>query len=291
MYHDTAWNLAPAAPGSTRADSGLTPFDPGATSIARVYNALVDGAANFRADRAISRQLLDAQPALPHWVATTRKCVDRALHAAVQDEPPLVLDMGPGDPQAFGPVHQAAWRANPDTEVVLVDIDRTVVAAARAAAATDPRVSVLRGDLRDASRVLAHPSVRGAIKDGRKIALIMANVLHFVPDNPVDRDALLGPWLEALPFGSTLIITHASDSPLMTADERHALAAYQKEVAPLALRSADAGARLLRDWDLGDTGVKNPGMLGTVPESDPWPDDVYRLPGWAAVARKSRRMV
>ena len=63
-----------------------------------------------------------------------------------------------------------------------VDNDPVVVSHARALRCTAPGVCAFQGDLRDPPGILGHPDLRAVIDLGEPVAIVLAAVLHFIPD-------------------------------------------------------------------------------------------------------------
>ena len=134
----------------------------------------------------------------------------------------------------------------------------------------DDRSIVLHGDLVDADLVLTHPGVRYLIDFTRPVCLLLVAVAHFIPDT----EALIGVlarYREALPAGSFVILSHASDegSPWEAEQARQV---YNRTTSPLVLRSRAEVAQLLDGWQLIEPGLCSSGewhpevddALGTV---------------------------
>jgi SAM-dependent methyltransferase len=188
-------------------------------SIARVYDALLGGSANFPADRAVAQQMIDSVPGVTEAPRLNRAALGRAIRylttVAGIDQ---FLDLGSGLPTQDN-VHQVAQRYLPSARVAYVDNDplvlaqsRALLAGSRSAAPGDPDGSddqtiVVTADIRQPDQVLSDPDVRRLIDFDRPVGLIMCAILHHLLDEeePVE---LVARYREALAPGSHLFITH-----------------------------------------------------------------------------------
>jgi S-adenosyl methyltransferase len=86
-----------------------------------------------------------------------------------------------------------------------------VVLRARALLCTAPEVCAFEGDLRDPPGIVGHPDLRTVIDLGAPVAIVLAAVLHHVPDedSPHKLAAML---MTAVAPGSYLVISHATAS-------------------------------------------------------------------------------
>jgi hypothetical protein len=77
-----------------------------------------------------------------------------------------------------------AQRAVPSSRVVYADNDPMVLAHARAllTSTKEGRSAYIRADLRDPAAVPADPVTQEVLDFSQPVALVLAAVLHFVPD-------------------------------------------------------------------------------------------------------------
>ena len=183
------------------------PFDASKPHVARVYDYLLGGKANFEADRAVGDRMLASIPAVQLGVRAQRDVLGRVVRYLVGEAGlRQLLDIGSGLPTADN-VHEIAQRIDPDTRVVYLDHDPIVRSHAEALLADDFSTFVVDGDLRDPAGILANPDVRKHLDWDQPIGLLMCGILHYVLDEerPADVVATL---YEALPSGSYVFIHH-----------------------------------------------------------------------------------
>jgi SAM-dependent methyltransferase len=176
---------------------------------ARMYDFWLGGHDNFAADRAAALAVSEAAPEAQLIAVENRKFLRRAVrYLAAEAGIAQFLDIGTGLPTQ-GNVHEVAQRVNPDARVVYVDNDPMVLAHSRALK-TGGNTAVIEADLRDPGTVLDHSSTRALLDFTQPLAVLLVAVLHFLSDNDGPH-AIVATVCDALPPGSYLVISHATD--------------------------------------------------------------------------------
>jgi SAM-dependent methyltransferase len=178
-------------------------------SVARLYDFFLGGHHNYAADRELGRKLIQAEPNARMIVRENRNFLRRAVEYLSDAGIRQFLDLGSGIPTQEN-VHEIAQRCHPEARVVYVDNDPGAVAHSKHLLRGDPLASVINADLRRPEVVLRHPEVRRLIDFTQPAGLLMVTVLHFVPDAD-DPAAIVAAYAEALPAGSYLAISHATN--------------------------------------------------------------------------------
>lgn len=189
--------------------SGRRPpeIDTSTPSVARVYDAVLNGKDNFAVDRAVRDQLLEIQPeglVLPRDNRAWLTRVVRYLSDVVGID--QFLDCGSGLPTADN-THQIAQRVHPQARVVYVDNDPVVLAHGRALLEENTVTRFVAGDVRHPRQLLSDPAMRQLLDFDRPVGLLHAGILHHVLDEDGPLDVLAG-YLDALAAGSHLAISH-----------------------------------------------------------------------------------
>ncbi|HEX4702181.1 MAG TPA: SAM-dependent methyltransferase, partial [Pseudonocardiaceae bacterium] len=122
--------------------------------------------------------------------------------------------------------------------------------------AGNERATVVRGDLRHPSQILAAHELRGMLDFDRPIALMLVNILHFISDDD-DPLGIIRQFHDELVPGSHLVIAHGSrDTEGMPNENLHsARVVYEQAVARTSLRSRPEVMGLFAGWDLVYPGV------------------------------------
>ncbi|WP_433304297.1 SAM-dependent methyltransferase [Actinoplanes sp. CA-030573] len=189
------------------------PFDPTVPAASRRYNAWLGGKDNFASDRASADEIAQAFPSIRAAVAQNRLCRDRMVrYLAAERGIRQFLDIGCGLP--LGPhVHEIAQEIVPRMRIVYVDNDPLVAVHARALMLVSPEgeAAFHDGDLCEPRSILE--AARDTLDFSQPIGLLLAAVLHFLPDT-AEALAAVRDLVEALPAGSHVALTHATYDPL-----------------------------------------------------------------------------
>jgi SAM-dependent methyltransferase len=223
---------------------------------ARMYDFFLGGKDNFAADREAAAHILRAAPFAHIMARENRAFLGRAVkflagEAGIRQ----FLDIGTGLPTTNN-VHEVAQAIAPASRIVYVDNDPLVLAHARALLTSSPegRTAYIHADLRAPDAIVSDPVARDVLDFTQPIALILAAVLHFVPDgdNPAK---IMKTLLDVLPPGSYLVASHISGEHV---PEREPEAHRPYRDAEIPIQSRDCGdfARLaFGDLDLVPPGV------------------------------------
>jgi trans-aconitate methyltransferase len=219
---------------------------------ARMYDYYLGGVHNFPADRAAADAVIERFPFIPEAARANRAFVVNAVRHLAESGVRQFLDIGSGIPTVDN-VHSVARRTQPGARVVYVDIDPVAVAESQEILHGDGQAVAVRGDVQQPGAVLDHPDVRRLLDLGRPVGVILAAVLHFVPEHRVADDAVAR-LVGAVAPGSHFVISHsaAESFSLFTATED----VYQRRTStPGTVRSRAEVERLFTGLDLLDPGV------------------------------------
>lgn len=225
-------------------------------SPARMYDYYLGGTHNFEVDRDAAERAIAAMPYTIQGARGNRDFLRRAVRMLVDSGIRQLLDLGSGIP-TVGNVHEVAQRRDPTTRVVYVDIDPVAVAHSSALLRRNSLAAVVQADMRDVDAVLSRPEVRDLIDFSEPVGLIMASVLHFVPDSSHPAEIVAG-YREAVPADSHLVLSHIGaqkepenrSGPL--ADFK---AVYQNTTNPVVLRTQPRIESLFDGFELLPPGV------------------------------------
>jgi hypothetical protein len=259
--------------------------DTGKANIARVYDYWLGGSHNFRADQDAARAMIAIEPNTRAIMRANRAFLGRAVRfLAAEAGIGQFLDIGSGIPTEHN-VHEVAHDVAPGTHVAYVDNDKVAVAHSKLILEDNPDVTVIQADLREPAKILADSAVQTLIDFTQPVAVLLAAVLHFIPDSD-DPAKIIGTLREAMAPGSYLAISHAClDTDPDFAATRES--AYRSRVAgQLSMRTSSEIAGLFEGFTLID-----PGLVWLPlwrPESDDdVPEDPERYWARAGVGRLS----
>ncbi|MGH3975690.1 MAG: SAM-dependent methyltransferase [Pseudonocardiaceae bacterium] len=179
-------------------------------SIARVYDAFLNGKDNYEIDRAVFRQVQQVAPECALLAWDNREFLIRATRfIASQTGITQFLDCGSGLPTAEN-THQAAQRIQPDARVVYIDNDPTVVAHGRALLEENDQTHFSAANIFKPDEVLNDEVVRTYLDFSEPVALFQIGTLHHYDGVPSPH-SIMTEYINALPSGSYVAISHFFD--------------------------------------------------------------------------------
>jgi SAM-dependent methyltransferase len=262
------------------------PIDTSVAHVARVYDYLLGGRANFKVDRDAAERAYAAWPGGLDGVRTDalahRAVLGRVVRYLVREAGiRQFLDIGTGIPKENN-VHEVAQREEAGSRIVYVDRDPIVLAHAHQLLRGTPEGTTryIQGELREPEAILAE--ARKTLDLSQPTAVLIFGVLHFFSDDE-DPQRVVSQITAALAPGSYLALTHlARDVEGKDISETFSrLNAMMAE--SVILRSHGEVAELFGEMELVEPGVVQ------LPEwrPDPGTATAGPLPMWCGVARKT----
>jgi SAM-dependent methyltransferase len=234
-------------------------------SIARVYDAALNGKNNYPIDREVLRQVATVAPQVNDLAWSNRNFLVRACRfLASQAGITQYLDCGSGLPTAEN-THQIVQRLQPTARVLYIDNDPVVLAHGRALLEENERTRFVAADIFAPEEVLSHPEVRSFLDWTKPIALIQNGTLHhYVGD---DTAGLMKTYNAALPSGSYTVVAHFLDPQTPKHSELARQMEYRFTHSPM-------GSGVFRTWDQIKAMFPGEEMVapGVVLCDDWWPD-------------------
>jgi hypothetical protein len=223
-------------------------------NVARIYDWLLGGKDNFAADREAGQRLLAAVPGVAKAARANRAFLGRAVRFLAEEAGiRQFLDVGTGLPTQ-GNVHEIAQATDPRTRVVYCDTDPMVVTHANALLANELTVAASQADLRDPDFLFTLPLERPLLDTSQPMAVLLAAVLHFLPDGD-DPWALVERIKWKLAPGSYVVISHATGDEILAEALRVVAEVYEGASAPGVARSREEIARFFTGLDLVEPGL------------------------------------
>jgi len=195
-------------PGERAPSREFPSFATNVPSHARVWNYWLGGRDHFAVDRAASRTILGAMPSLQQIARASRRFLADAVTLLAREYGVRqFLDIGTGLPTADN-THEVAQRIAPESRIVYVDYDLSVLRHAQALLTSTPegRTDFILADLRDPETILAEAA--RTLDFTRPVAIFLIAVLHFITDGD-DPHEIVARLLKAVPPGSFLVVLHA----------------------------------------------------------------------------------
>jgi O-methyltransferase involved in polyketide biosynthesis len=191
-------------PGGGCGDRVADPVAAGQPNMARMYSFWLHGKDHLAADRSAAGKVLDLFPEVADVACANRAFLARVVRYLTERGITQFIDLGSGFP-ASPNVHEAARLVIPDARVVYVDRDPVVLAHARALLATDDKVGVVAGDIRDPQGLLADPVLTTVIDSTMSTGILLLSVLHFLTS--AEADPAVVAFRKWMPPGSYLVIS------------------------------------------------------------------------------------
>ncbi|WP_280376913.1 SAM-dependent methyltransferase [Nocardia wallacei] len=228
-------------------------IDMNTPSIARMYDYVLGGGANFETDRQAADAIPEGMPGSREWARANRFFVGRAVTALSELGFDQFLDLGSGAPTVGSP-HEIALRHNPAARVAYVEREPVAVEYANKMLADQPQVSMTWADLRDIDSVLAAPGVAGLLDFDRPVAVLAMAVLDLLED--IDPAELTAAYRDACSAGSALGISHAVGLTLTLEQQEQVLSVMRRTNTPGAgFGTIDDVAALLHGYTLLEPGI------------------------------------
>ncbi len=184
--------------------------DPTRASIARVYDAFLNGKDNYEIDREVLRGVQKAAPEAQELATDNRGFLIRACRfLASQTDVTQYLGCGSGLPTAEN-THQVVQRINPDSTVVYVDNDPVVLAHGRALLEENTHTHFSAADIFNPPEVLEDEVLRSYLDWTQPVALLHLGTLHHYTGERNHAD-IMQQYVDALPSGSYVAISHFLD--------------------------------------------------------------------------------
>ncbi len=196
---------------SPSAKPGPNGANPKRANIARVYDAFLGGQDNYEIDRQVVRSAARVAPEVRGMATENRDFLIRVCRfLAAEAGVSQYLDCGSGLPTAEN-THQVVQRINPDARVVYVDNDPVVVAHGRALLEENEQTFFADADIFNPREVIDHGVVREHIDFSTPLAFLQLGTLHHHEGSRERPAEIMKEYIDALPSGSYVAISHFFD--------------------------------------------------------------------------------
>lgn len=250
-------------------------------STARIYNYLLGGKAWSAVDEEAALKVIRSAPDAPIVARENMRFAGRAASwAVVRYGIRQVVDIGVGilDEVPIPSVETCVKAAAAGTRVLAYDHDDVVLAHARVL--RPGYGGVLAGDVTDLDGIFGHPQAEDLIDPAAPIVVVLAAVLHFVPD----AGAVMADLRRRLAPGSVAVLSHATSTKTDGSRVTAMTKAYRGASSQIVFRTEEEIRALAAGWDI----VTPPGLVD-VQSWDPAgaytgpPSETVRVVGMAAV--------
>ncbi|OHV42950.1 hypothetical protein BCD48_29640 [Pseudofrankia sp. BMG5.36] len=246
-----------------------------------MYDYFLGGKDNFEVDREAAAKVDAALGRTVTYdvVWENRRFLQRATRWLASAGIDQFLDIGTGLPTQ-GNVHEIAKQVIPAPHVVYVDNDPIVLAHGRALLASDHTTKIITADARDPAGILTHPDATALLDFSRPVAVLLVALFHFIQDTE-DPAGLLAQFLDAVPSGSYLVLSHLTTDGPPAEGVARTEAAYRNATSPMTFRPRATIASFFDDLDLVEPGLVRPWQWHPGDDESPRTEWLY-----GGVARK-----
>ncbi len=245
---------------------------------ARIWNYWLGGRDNYAIDCEVGDQIRQFHPDIGNYARADRLFLGRAVrYLAGEAGIRQFLDIGTGLPTVDN-THEVAQRVAPESRIVYVDNDPLVLVHARALLTSTPEgaTDYIDADMHDPDKILAEAA--RTLDFTQPVAVTMLGVVIFISDDG-EAYGIVRRFLDALPSGSYLVLSHTITSPTMP-DVDAAVAFWNEHGTPkLTQRTPEQVLRFFDGLELLEPGVVSCSRWRQ--EATPWgePDEVAMFGG------------
>ncbi|MTD58060.1 SAM-dependent methyltransferase [Amycolatopsis pithecellobii] len=246
--------------------------DPTRASIARVYDAFLNGKDNYEIDREVLRGVQKAAPEAAELGMENRSFLIRACRfLAQQTDITQYLDLGSGLPTAEN-THQVVQRIKPEAKVVYVDNDPVVLAHGRALLEENENTIFVAEDIFQPEQVLENQVIQDTLDFSQPIALLQVGTLHHFEGERGAPADIMRRYIERLVPGSYVVVSHFLDP-----ENEHSVVARKMEEAFRHSMMGSGTFRTMREIEelFGDLEMVPPGVAKC---AEWWPDGPHLRP-------------
>jgi hypothetical protein len=180
-------------------------IDPTKPSAARIYDYLIGGKDNYAVDREAAEKLLAVVPDQRLLARANRAFAVRAVRALAQEGIRQFIDLGTGIPTSPS-LHEVVRAVDRTARIVYVDNDPLVKVYNDALLATIEDVTSMEGDIRRPQEIIDHVRDQHLIDLNEPVALVLAAVLHLIPDEQ-DPAGIVAQFRSHMVPGSYLVLS------------------------------------------------------------------------------------
>ena len=232
-------------------------------SVARVYDYILGGNANWAIDREFGKKVIGAFPLARPIARTNRLFLYRAVRHLIRLGVRQFVDVGSGVP-TMGSTHMIADELTDDARIVYVDNEPVAVAHSQMLLEEngDPnRHAAINADLREPDELWQRVREIEVLDLSKPVALLVVAVLHVQQLGPDGTD--IGPeamarFRQLLTPGSYLAISHATIDgvpPVMADQLNEVKKMYDSQSSPIIWRTHDQIRELFGDFEIVAPGL------------------------------------
>jgi O-methyltransferase involved in polyketide biosynthesis len=241
---------------------------------ARVWNYWIGGKDNYEVDQQVGEHVAGMFPVIREIAREDRRFLGRAVRFLAEERGiRQFLDVGTGLPTGDN-THEIAQRIAPQSRIVYVDNDPTVLVHARTllTGTSEGVTDYVDADVHDPDAFLERAA--RTLDFSRPVAVMMLGILNFVLDTDEARE-IARRVMAAVPSGSYLVLTHPTfDADLGGEGQIPAMKFWNENATPaITARSREDIAAFFDGLELLEPGLVScsqwraePGSPAAVPQ-------------------------
>jgi hypothetical protein len=211
-------------------------------NLARIFDYLVGGTANFEVDRQAAEQMLSMLPSLRKWIRLRRAFIQEAAQLLHREGFTQFLDLASGMPSDD---HLHAFA--PNCRIVYSDINPVAVSYGRSLFSDRDNIAYIRGNGQEPESILMSPEVLKLIHLDEPVAIGLNGLQLFLGEHHVKH--LARTLFEWAPNGSKLFLVFQTHGILEMPQTYYEFLAMCREAhLPIQLHTLEACVEMLRPW-------------------------------------------
>ncbi len=217
-------------------------LDTSVPNVARIFDYLAGGTANFEVDRRAAAAMSNVIPSIQKWVRLRRAFIQEAARQLYEGGFRQFLDFGSGMP-ADDHIHAFT----PEAHIVFSDINPVAVSYGQSFFADKPHVAYIRGDVREIHNIFLADEVRRLLNLKQPVAIGLNGLPLFMSER--ENQQLAQALYDWAPAGSQIFVV------FQTRGDKEVIEAYEqfKKLSraaglPIELYTHQQYLNMLRPW-------------------------------------------
>ncbi|MCB9421212.1 MAG: SAM-dependent methyltransferase [Ardenticatenaceae bacterium] len=209
---------------------------------ARIFDYLLDGTFNFKADRVAAQKIIQLIPSLPKWIRLRRAFIQEAAFTLYKNGFKQFLDLGSGMPTE-NHLHIAV----PKARIIYSDTNPVAVSYGQSLFAEFVNIDYIYGDFGQIQHLLQNPAVRRTIDRQEKTAIGLNMLPLTLNQSEIGR--LYQELYRWAPFGSQIFQVIQTRSQQAQSKKYEQLLALSQEFrCPMYIYPLDKALALSEPW-------------------------------------------
>lgn len=217
-------------------------LDTSLPNVARIFDYLVGGTANFEVDRQAAQEMLKLMPSLRKWVRLRRAFIQEAAQLLRQEGFSQFLDVASGMP-SDDHLHTIVA----DRRIVYSDINPVAVSYGRSLFSHHEDIAYIRGNALEPETILMAPEVLKLIHLDEPVAIGLNGIQLFI--TPEQTQRLAQALYEWAPDGSKLFLVFQTHGEMDDPEGYFEFLELCRQAnLPIRLNTLEESVEILKPW-------------------------------------------